>query len=193
MWLANAVVKAQTGREEGNGPGKVWIGTTNHLALPRPVHAHRPHESQRCQKICAVEYVVDDSLEIVGVVRVLHLSTVGPSQVELVDQLWFPRRGSYPSTNRRRELLEESVVAVSLEVAVRGGDSPRSQVLHDTQVRQGVEIAAHYYGDARHPRDGGLEPDPSLRLSLHDNVVELVGKHECLGELHVCKFWVPGM
>ena len=74
---------------------------------------------------------------------------------------------------------------------MRRGNSPRSQVLHDARVRQGVEITAHYYGDPWHSRDGGLEPDPSLRLSLHDNVVELVGKHECLDELHVCKLWVP--
>ena len=78
---------------------KVWIWATDDLTLSGPVHADRPHQPKRSQEISTVEYVVDDSLEIKGEVGVLHLSTVGPAQVELVDQLRFPRRGSDPSSN----------------------------------------------------------------------------------------------
>ena len=78
---------------------KVWIWATDDLTLSGPVHADRSHQPKRSQEISTVEYVVDDSLEIKGEVGVLHLSTVGPAQVELVDQLWFPRRGSDPSSN----------------------------------------------------------------------------------------------
>jgi hypothetical protein len=76
---------------------------------------------------------------------------------------------------------------VALQVSVAGGNAARAEVLHHTGVRQGVEVTAHDDWDSRHPRDWHLEPDPPLRLGLHDDVVELIGEHE---GLDVCKLRV---
>ena len=79
--------------------GVMGVGATSHLTFLCPLHAHRAHEPKRRQEVGTVEYVVNDTLEIVRVVCVFHLSIVGPPKIELMDQLRFSGRGSNPSTN----------------------------------------------------------------------------------------------
>ena len=110
--------------------GEMWVGTAGHLTLASPLHTHRAHEAQRHQEIRTVENVVNDALEIVRVVCVVHLPAVGPPEVELMDQLGFPGRGPDPTANGCAETLQESVVPMTLEVGMAGGDAASTQVLH---------------------------------------------------------------
>ena len=161
------------------------------LALTHPLRAQRSQESKRSQKVCTVENVVNDTLEIECVVGILHLTTIGPPEVELMDQLWFARRGTDSASYRGTEALQESIVAVALKIRVAGGYSAVSEVLHNAGVRERVEITAHDHGDTGHPRDRGLEPYPPLTLRPHDNRIQLISEHQSLNELHVCILRVP--
>ena len=64
---------------------EVRVRAASDLALTHPVSADRAKQAERRQEVCTVEDVVDDPLEVVGVVGVLHLPTVGAPQVELVN------------------------------------------------------------------------------------------------------------
>lgn len=167
------------------------VRAASDLALPHPLRAQWSQESKWSQKVCTVENVVDDTLEIVGVVGILHLTTVGPPEIELVDQLWFARRGTDSTSYRGTEALQESIIAVALKIRVAGGYSAISEILHHTRVRERVEITAHDHGDTGHPGDRSLEPYPPLTLRPHDNRIQLISEHQSLNELHVCILRVP--
>ena len=62
--------------------------TANNLALLQPFFRDRTKNAQRLHALARVEDVVDDALEVVGVVGVgHHLGGVGGRQLERVDEL----------------------------------------------------------------------------------------------------------
>ena len=106
-------------------------------------------------------------------------------------QLWFSGGGSNTATHRGTETLQEAVIAVSLQVWVTGRDAARTKVLDDARIGERVEITAHDDRDPGHPWDGGLESDPPLALSSHDDGVEFIREHQSLDQFHVGKLRVP--
>ena len=68
---------------------------------------------------------------------------------------------------------------------------PIDEELDDAGIRERIEVATSNHRDAGGIGDGHLEADPTFRLSLHDDGVQLVHQHNGLDELHVCKLRVP--
>ena len=100
------------------------IRAADDLVLLQPVQAHGTQETQRCHKVRTVEDVVDDSLEIEGVVGAVHLTVVDLLQAELVDQFGLARRGADPGADRSAEPGQKPVVAVILQILVVHGYAP---------------------------------------------------------------------
>ncbi len=122
---------------------KVGIWTAVNLELLQPFHAHGAQQAQRSHKVYTEVYVVNDALEIKGVVGAVHLTRVRRLQAELVYQLRFSGGETHPRTHRGAESLEESVVTVALQVLVVSGDASTGEELGNGRVGEGVEITTH--------------------------------------------------
>ena len=70
---------------------EMGVGAADDLVLLQPVEAHGAQETQWRHKVRTVNDVVDDSLEVEGVVGAVHLPVVDLLQAELVDQFGLAR------------------------------------------------------------------------------------------------------
>ena len=172
----------------------VGIRTPNHLAVSDPVHADGPQQTQRVEEVTAVENIVYDALEVISVVREGHLVVgIGALQCKTVHELWFVdgRFLSHQRPHRLAESGQEPVVGEALQVRVVYVHLAVNKEVHDSRVRQGIQVSAHENRDARHPWDEGLVPDPSLALHALGNGFQLLHQHDRLYELDVSELWVP--
>ena len=105
--------------------GDASVGTALHLTSFNPLVVHGPHQSQDRHGLPGEEDVVNDALEVEGVVGVAHgVVLVDPVKVEGVRDVPVGLRVG-------REVPQDLVVEV-LEVGMPDGDFAHLKVLNNT-------------------------------------------------------------
>ena len=112
----------------------VRVGTSDNLPLLQPLLAYRPQDPERLHCVLRVEDVVDDALEVEGVVGVGHqLGGVGAGHVEGVGELLVVLAVA--------EHLEQAVLVPDVfELVVLRAHATSLNVLDGSRLRHTVEI-----------------------------------------------------